>query len=164
MRIYTVHAPRPDYRGEAAQAEGTIFVRDGFSVWALLFPLIWFLVNRMWLMILGYFAYTAIVIAITEFYPATQVPLGAATLLISVWIGFEANAMHRWSLRRKGYVDRGVVAGHSLAEAEIRHFDKLVRGDVVDAPSVAAARSSESRSAGREDEGEVVGLFPQPER
>lgn len=164
MRVYTVHAPMRDYRGETAQAEGTIFVRDGFSFWALLFPLIWFLLNRMWLVTLGYLVYTAVVVAIIEFYPESEVALGAATILISIWIGFEANALHRWSLRRKGYVDRGVVAGRNLTEAEIRHFDKLARGEVVDAPSVPVARSSSSAPAWGEDEREVVGLFPQPER
>ena len=164
MRVYTAHAPRPDYRGEAAQAEGTIFVRDGFSFWALLFPLIWFLINRMWLVTLGYVVYTAIVIGLIELYPGAELPLGAASILIAIWIGFEANGLHRWSLRRKGYVDRGVVAARNLTEAEIRHFDKLARGEIVDAPFVPPAPAAASAPAWGEDEREVVGLFPQPER
>ena len=164
MRVYTAHVPRPDHRGETAQAEGTIFVRDGFSFWALLFPLIWFLINRMWLVTLGYVVYTAIVIGLIEFYPGAELPLGAATILIAIWIGFEANGLHRWSLRRKGYVDRGVVAARNLTEAEIRHFDKLARGEIVNAPIPPAMWTATSAPAMGEDEREVVGLFPRPER
>ncbi|MFM8616096.1 MAG: DUF2628 domain-containing protein [Alphaproteobacteria bacterium] len=42
MRVWTVHQ-RPAMTGKPAR---TVMVREGFSWWAALFPLFWFLAKR----------------------------------------------------------------------------------------------------------------------
>ena len=64
MNVYTVH-----YRQEAANSltglsEDTILVKDGFSWPALLFPLIWFLMNRMWIPAVIYVAFGVVMAAL----------------------------------------------------------------------------------------------------
>ena len=57
MAVYTVHEPLPrDGARSAPEPERFVFVRDGFSFWALLFGPLWMLRHRMWLVLLGYIA------------------------------------------------------------------------------------------------------------
>ena len=53
MAVYTVHEP-PLRGAPAPDPERFVFVRDGFSFWALLFGPLWMLRHRMWLVLLGY--------------------------------------------------------------------------------------------------------------
>ena len=51
---YTVHEqPQPPADREE-RAERLKFVREGFSLFAFVFPPLWMLVNRLWLVLIGY--------------------------------------------------------------------------------------------------------------
>ena len=63
MSTYVVMAPPEfeDVAGDPRQTDRLAFVPDGFSALAFLFAVIWLLVNRMWLVLLGYLAATLVI-------------------------------------------------------------------------------------------------------
>ena len=54
MPVYTVHAPAGANPVVDGRTDRFAFVRDGFSIWAFLFGLLWLLYHRLWLAALGY--------------------------------------------------------------------------------------------------------------
>ncbi|MEM8700285.1 MAG: DUF2628 domain-containing protein [Pseudomonadota bacterium] len=124
MSTYVVMAPPEfqDLAGDARESDRLLFVPDRFSVLAFVFSFIWMLVHRMWLVLLGYLALTLIIelLALSLGSQAT----GIVALTISLLFGFEAQALRRWSLERKGWRVVGIVDGASPAEAELRFLNK----------------------------------------
>lgn len=124
MSTYVVMAP-PEYQdlaGDPRESDRLLFVPDGFSVLAFVFSLIWMLFYRMWMVLLGYLALTLIIelLALALGGQAT----GIVALTISLLFGFEAQALRRWSLERKGWRVVGLVDGANPAEAELRFLNK----------------------------------------
>lgn len=99
------------------------FVKDGFSWWAMLFPLFWSLFNRMWLVSLGYLALVVILTVIAEAFGASTG--GILSIVATAFFALEAGHLRSWSLQRKNWQVVGVVAAGNLQEAEIRFFDQL---------------------------------------
>ncbi len=118
MRVFTVHQ-NPDPLAED-QVE---FVKEGFSWPALVFSLFWLLYHRMWL-VAG--AYVAVSVAIE----GTGALVGGGleleflfgTTVLGIVFAAEANDLRRWTLRRRGWTDLGVVSGRRRDEAERRFF------------------------------------------
>ena len=52
MKTFTAHMP-PASGNKQRDALQTVFVKDGFSIWAFLFPHLWLLVHRMWLVLVA---------------------------------------------------------------------------------------------------------------
>lgn len=99
MRVWTVHL---------RQGHETILVREGFAWLAFLFPAVWFLVNRMWLVLVLYLALGALLGAATQALPEAVVAAGALT--VQLLVGFHARDLRRWTLERRGWRLLGVVA------------------------------------------------------
>lgn len=101
------------------------FVKDGFSWWAMLFPLLWSLYNRMWLVFLGYLAAIVALVFVAEAFGSTTG--GFITVLATLFFALEAGFLKSWSLQRKNWQTVGFVNASNLDEAEIRFFDRLSR-------------------------------------
>jgi hypothetical protein len=99
MRVWTVHV---------RQGHETILVREGFAILAFLFPMLWFLVNRMWLVLVLYLALGAIFGAATQALP--EAAIAVAALAVQLLVGFHARDLRRWTLERRGWRMIGVVA------------------------------------------------------
>ncbi|WP_063301695.1 DUF2628 domain-containing protein [Pseudovibrio sp. WM33] len=99
------------------------FVKDGFSWWAMLFPLLWSLYNRMWLVFLGYLAAIIALVFIAEAFGSTTG--GFITVLATLFFAMEAGFLKSWSLRRKNWQTVGFITAANLDEAEIRFFDRV---------------------------------------
>ncbi|BBE73711.1 DUF2628 domain-containing protein [Oharaeibacter diazotrophicus] len=123
MAIYTVHAP-PGEDPPASRAEEVRFVREGFSIWALVLPGVWFLWNRMWLVFLGWLAAMVAFEFAGRALPGPYVPLAAA--LFGLFLALEARDLLRWTLERRGWRLVGVVEGGDRDVAERRFFDALL--------------------------------------
>ena len=54
--VYIVHLPEGSARGSRQGLDRAILVKDGFHWLAFLFPLLWPLFNRLWLVFLAVFA------------------------------------------------------------------------------------------------------------
>lgn len=131
MTTYVVMAPPEfdDLNGDPAQIDRLEFVPDRFSALAFLFSIIWLLVNRMWLVLLGYLALTLVVELLALAIGGEA--MGIAAVLMSLLFGFEAHALRRWSLNRNGWRTLGVIDGAGREEAEIRFFHSYAEGNSI---------------------------------
>ncbi|RAI03442.1 hypothetical protein DLJ53_02735 [Acuticoccus sediminis] len=97
------------------------FVRDAFSWWASILGPLWALLQGMPLV---FVAFTILEMGLIGL---AQVTLGEeaamwAWLLFSIWFGFEARALKRWALARRGWTMTAVVKAKRLEQAERRYF------------------------------------------
>ena len=158
MAIYSVWMP-PAAGDPLAEAEDAVFLKDGFSVWAFVVPLLWPLVHGLWLVfglcLLVTIGLELLALAIGDALPAV---IG---FFLSLLFALEANSLRAWTLGRRGWRDAGIVAGDSRGEAEHRFFTALASGDVQPV-AVAAPRKNAARPVA--DNADVLGLFPDPGR
>jgi hypothetical protein len=162
MAVYTVHEPPLRSGTTSPEPEGFVFVRDGFSFWALLFGPLWMLRHRMWLVLLCYVAVVAALSAVVRLSGVAGVAPVVWTLLAFL-IGFQAGTLRRFALWRRGFRNVGVVVGDDLELAERRFFDSWVsrnstarRDGWADVPALTRAPHPRPASS------DVLGLFPQP--
>jgi hypothetical protein len=158
MTTYTVHAPPVSATGGASEADRTIFVKDGFCWPALIIPVIWMLYRRMWIVLCFYALFAVAIELAGRFLGApTATALG---ILGALYLGVEGNTLRRWTLARRGFAERAVVDGRSIAEAEIRFFHRLASApDNADQVAAGAPASPAARPSFSTD---IVGLFPTP--
>jgi hypothetical protein len=166
MAVYTVLEPPPS-GDEARDAERVAFVRDGFSWLALLFPLLWLLWHRMWLVLVLWIA----VVVLAEWgasFLGGPVPLVAAAA-IAVVMGFEANNLRRWTLERRGWRFAGVVAGADRSECERRFFAgwkwrEMQLVSLATPPRAPVGAAPMPYASEGDDVHRILGLFPNAER
>jgi hypothetical protein len=121
---FTVHEP-PELTGDRLlRAEGILFVKDGFTWSAALFAPIWLIVHRLWWPLLGYAATVGLLEAVRALEVVNPGWITLASVALHTWIGFEADALRRWSLERSGWRTLGSVSGKTAAECERRFFDQ----------------------------------------
>jgi hypothetical protein len=99
--------------------EGAVLVRDGFSVVALILPVMWLLWHRLWFAALGAFALVALATMIGWRIGLPGL-IVAAELAVAAWVALEGGAMRVSALAAKGYRETGVIHAATAAEAEIR--------------------------------------------
>jgi hypothetical protein len=177
VKLFIVMAPpQTEDPDPASEAERMVFVKDGFSLAALLVPFLWLLWNRMWLPLLAYIAYL-IGLSLVELQfgqvVSTIIAAGCGILL-----ALEANNLRRWSLGAKGWRIVGEAIGRNRDEAEFLFFrdwanrnrDNLNRKGR-EAGSTGAAGSAPNPFSGQprnpapvkkpDDEPAIFGLFPE---
>jgi Protein of unknown function (DUF2628) len=166
MAVYTVHEPplRAGARS-APEPERFVFVRDGFSFWALLFGPLWMLRHRMWLVLLLYVGLTVALSLVLHLQASATV--GAIVWgLLALLLGFEAGTLRRFTLGRRRYRNIGIVVGDDRELAERRFFDAWIRKDWdrKDRPEPAGSGGAPALTPLRmpQPTSDVLGLFPQP--
>jgi hypothetical protein len=108
-----------------AGADDVVFIREGFSWWALFFPLLWLAFKGMWIVLLLALAAQFLIWSIAEalgFGEAMRIVFSCAINLI---LAFEGNNLLRWTYERRGFEERGLVHGEDLEEAEYRFFTEI---------------------------------------
>lgn len=99
----------------------TIFVRDGLSWVAFLFPLPWLLFRRLWVVALVAVALYLVSIFVAEQYRLDALPV-AFSFLLSLWVALEGGEARVRRYEGLGWqVDRVLVA-HNVADAEEAYF------------------------------------------
>jgi hypothetical protein len=129
MIVYTVHEPPDPPADRLDRAESLVFVRDGFSLVAMLFAPLWMALNGLWLVLA---AYVAAVAALTVPFIALDADahwMAMALLGLHLVIGYEAASLRRWTLDRGGYSFVASVAGRSAADCERRFFEAWLPGE-----------------------------------
>lgn len=129
MRAWTVHPPPAPPRasvpatGQAAAGEapprrrrqaGLVLVPERFSLLAALLPPLWFLLHRMWLVLVIYLALAILAAVLLPAGIGFYVGLAAQVL-----VGLHAQDLRRWTLARQGRPVAGVVLGRD-EEAALR--------------------------------------------
>ncbi|RWH77249.1 MAG: DUF2628 domain-containing protein [Mesorhizobium sp.] len=116
MAIYVVMEPP----GRGEKPDTTAFVRDGFSWLGFLVPPLWLLWHRLWIEAALAFVAMALLSMLAE-----GLSLGLAgpllSLLVSLYVGLEGQALWIAALRRRGWHEWGVVAAGSIDDADTRY-------------------------------------------
>ena len=116
MASYVVMEPPSRSGGEIR------FVRDGFSVVALILPFIWLLWHRMWIEALLVFA-VAIALSVAGELAGLQGVMMGLSLLVSIYVALEGASLRVAALRRRGWREAGVVEASNEDEAMLRYFE-----------------------------------------
>ena len=138
MHIYTIHEHLDTPPGE--RDPHAVFVREGFSLFALIFSILWFLFHRMWreaILITVVIAMIFLVIQGGDIVDFTGTALrGVFGLAVALF----AHDMQRAALVRKGFREVGVASGGNAEEAALEY---MLRPDAPVAASVALGESKE---------------------
>lgn len=156
MAVYTVHVPE-GLADELRRADRTVFVREGFNGWALLFGSLFLLRHRLWI---AFVLWLAVACGITAFgwvFHPPAGPLVALMVLMHLFLGVEGNDLRRWRLERRRFAMADVVTGQRSGDAELAYFLRR--------PSEAAnpAPAPRQRPA-RDVMPAVIGMFQDQDR
>ena len=135
MLTFTVHEPPNPPADRIERADKLVFVKDGFSWMAALFAPLWMLVNRLWWALLGYIVAIVALRLAQKYGGLTESTVGLMTFGLNLLIGFEADALRRWALDRKGWHMLGSVSGRTVDECERRFFDGWLPSQPILRPS-----------------------------
>ncbi|MCX7302774.1 MAG: DUF2628 domain-containing protein [Hyphomicrobiales bacterium] len=141
-------------------AERAVLVRDGFALIAFLVPPLWLLWHRLWVE-----AMLALAASIALATLGEQAGFGAVgaglSLLVSLLVGFEGQALRIARLRRNGWSEWGALEARNSAEAEIRYC--AAHGETANAPprAIILPGTDPVRPA---PSGPALGLFGYPGR
>ena len=116
MAIYSAYLP-PDASGETALT-GFQLVPEGKAIFALLFPVVWLAVKRLWLALLIYLVLTVLLVMVVNWYPGLPVMYLAA--LPGLYLLLEGNELVRKKLERNGWQYAGVVDADNRHDAEAK--------------------------------------------
>lgn len=116
MKVYTAH------RSPNTPREHALFIKDGFSWPAFLFPAIWFIIKRLWLALALYILAVAVISATASATDLSGGSVFAILLGLNLILGFEANKFNRRALARRGFAEEGPFVGEDLEEAELKYF------------------------------------------
>lgn len=125
MSVYTVHEPPPRAGYSLPDPQRFVFVRDGFYFWAFLLTPLWMIRHRLWLVLVLYLVVSIGAEMALRVLGASAFMAGFVGIAISLLVGLEAGTLRRWTLKRRGWRNVGVVSGDKLEEAELRFFDFL---------------------------------------
>ncbi len=120
---YMVYEPRETQKDLVARADEVVFVRDGFSFWAMVLPIFWMIYHRMWLALAGFVVTFLSLVLLGELFGAAPENDGFLFLGLSVIFSFLANDIRRIYLERHDYRLVGSLAGFSQTECERRFFN-----------------------------------------
>ena len=99
----------------------TLFIRDGYSWPAFLFPLPWLIAKKMWLVAGLAVVFYLMCVIVAEQLRLDGLPL-AFSLILSLWTSLEGGHVRARMLERKGWDLRAEVAADDLEEAEEIYF------------------------------------------
>lgn len=107
--------------GPGKDHEKTRFVRDSFSLTAFLFPGIWLLCHRCWVLGVGALILQGVALQLSGM-PGLWAAGLALLVAISVLTGVEGRMLFIRGLAVRGFVTEGLVSARNLAEAEDIYF------------------------------------------
>ncbi len=119
MRVYTVHLRRQGLDPD----QDIILVKEGFCWPALLFSVLWALWCRLWWVALGLLAAEVALASAVAQIGLDPLSEAAISLGFAAIIGFVANDLKRWTLRRQGFAEVAVVTAEGMEAAERRFYD-----------------------------------------
>lgn len=154
MPTFTVHAPRPAGQPRV-EAEGAVFVPEGFAWSALFCGPFWLIRHRLWRALAGW-AVASLGLAAA----LTALKLGVALpwlwLLVAIYLGLEGSTLRRAALARSDRDMVDVVAGPDLETCERTYFERS--GLFGPPPSRPAPPVLPIQNGGEQ---QIIGLFPQ---
>jgi hypothetical protein len=144
MKTCTVHEPPDAPADRIDRAASLVFVRDGFSWTAALFAPFWLLANRLWWPFLAYLVASGLIEAARWAFSLDPGMVTLAVVGLHLLAGWEADALKRWGLERRGWRTLGSVSGRNVEECERRFFDQWLPEQPVIAPASGSLASGAS--------------------
>jgi hypothetical protein len=106
-------------------ADDVVFLREGFSWWALIFPLPWLVIKGMWIILLMALGVQFAIWGLAEALDLNDTIRLILSLSINLILAFEGNSLLRWTYQRRGFEELALVHGDDLDEAEYRFFTEI---------------------------------------
>jgi len=122
VTAYTVHQPLISAPDPLAQADQLRFVKDGFSWLAFLFPILWLIFHRMWLVLGVYLIAVSSLELVSAVIGLNEVALGVLAIATGFIVGSEGNNLRRWTLERSGHRMIAAISGRNLEVCELKFF------------------------------------------
>jgi hypothetical protein len=154
---YTVHEEPEPAADRDERAERLKFVREGFSLLAFIVPPIWMLANRLWFVLIAYLLLLGALHGLITLFEIPEHWRYYVTMAVNLLVGFEADALQRWTLDRRNWRMIGTVSGTDFDICERRFFESWV-------PTVAMVTPSnfdkpgafEAAATTRPHQGEII--------
>ncbi|HWD14809.1 DUF2628 domain-containing protein [Pseudochrobactrum sp. sp1633] len=107
---------------KAVAGDHTIFVRDEFTVFALILPFLWLLTHRLWwhalmVALIGWGAFSVL-----GSYLSSALVVSGLSFLLSLFVALEGRNWYLTALRRKGYEEVALISANDLSDAETHYF------------------------------------------
>ncbi len=122
MATYRVFQKINAKENERAFGEDIKFVRDGFSFLALIFPILWLLINRLWLAFAIYILLLSIIILLGIHYHSVFPFL--LNNIPGLYLAFEGQNIVARKLVFLGYREIDILHATNLEEAEAQFFQR----------------------------------------
>ena len=119
---YTIYEPRRTDKNPLNRADQLVFVREGFSFWAMIAPPLWMIYHGLWRALLGFFILIFAIKLITWLFALESLTPGLLIISLFVGFGFLANDLRRFFLEKDGFQMIGAITGPSQLECERRFF------------------------------------------
>lgn len=160
MSTFTVHVP-PGVSSDAARADRTVFVREGFD-WAsfLLGPLP-LLCRGLWRASLAWAAAAAALFLVAVALDLSAAPRLLMYLVLALLTGLEAAEARRGALGRAGFVTAALVSGVTRDAGERLFFGGPLAGLAGTGFAGGGSPGADRPAPARGGAG-VIGLFPRP--
>ena len=117
MASYIVLSPP----GGEARDERNRFIKDGFALWAALFPFLWALTKRLYVEAIVLLA-LQIGLAILADDPQFELPASVAAIVLGLLWGFEARNWQANRLEKTGWRQQTIIVAQSLGDAEAMFY------------------------------------------
>lgn len=149
--------------------ESLELVKNQFSWFAFLLPIVWILVKRLWWVLLAYLILMAGFSLLELYLPWWSSLLASG--MIAFLIALEAPSLQSWSLRQKGYREIATIYAEDKEHCEARYIRERVRRLEDEnaihlhdhkAPSLSQSANQKLSSASPTTPS-VIGLFPNSE-
>lgn len=139
---FTIYEPPNPPADRIERAERLVFIKDGFSVPALLFGPFWLLFNRMWAVFALYLIVAIVIGTALEWMKVAPVWASLIGIALNFIVALEGDSIRRWTLERNGYRFISTVVGRSTAECERRFFESWLPKQPILRPRDAAIVSN----------------------
>jgi hypothetical protein len=118
MKIYTIYTePNKDINDSK-------FITEGFSLLALLLPIVWSIYKRIWWLAGLLLIINFLLGVLTEKAIITESGLLVMSLIINLIVAFFASDIYQYELKRKGLIFSDIISACSLKEAQLKLFLK----------------------------------------
>ncbi len=121
LKLYTVHVKASG----SNTLESPVFVREGFSMYAFIFTILWALYNRCYYFSALVLAVNIAIVLAVELHVMSDAAATITQIAVQFLIGAHANDVLRDRLRRNGYIVQDIAAADSLLRAQQRYFDRI---------------------------------------
>ena len=119
---YTVYEPDYVKKDFVVRADELVFVKDGFSFWAMFFSVFWMIYHHLWLPLIGFVVTFGVLKILAYLFGAPAETGGLLFAGLSIAFGFLANDLRRLVLEKEEYNVVGAVVGTSPVDCERRFF------------------------------------------